>query len=218
MLKGNTVLTENAYNYILDEILEGNIKSGERIREDIIAEELGMSRTPVREAVNQLCQNGFIHYEKRKGLYCVKLSREEMTDLLELRQVLEEYSYIKCAKRATKEEIADLYTTINNFQAMPKEEKMNRHIKCDIQFHISVAEISRSQRLIKYINEIETLLLIVRKNLKKSNREYEVIELSWDLHYRLVKAVEAGDVQLIRELNREHVKLMQDTQMGNETE
>lgn len=215
-MKENTVLTENAYNYILDQILEGNIRSGDRIREDIIAEELGMSRTPVREAVNQLSQNGFIHYVKRKGLYCVKLSREEMTDLLELRQVLEEYSYIKCAERASKADIAELYAMINNFQAMPKEEKMSRHIKCDIRFHIRIAEISNSQRLIKYINEIETLLLIVRKNLKNSNREYEVIELSWDLHYRLIKAVEAGDKQLIRELNHDHVKLMQDTQLRSE--
>lgn len=217
-MKGNTVLTENAYNYILDEILEGNIKSGERIREDIIAEELGMSRTPVREAVNQLCQNGFISYVKRKGLYCVKLSREEMTDLLELRLVLEEYSYIKCAERASKENIAKLYSLIDNFQALPKEEKMRHHIKRDIQFHVMIAEISRSQRLIKYINEIETLLLIVRKNLKNSSREYEVIELSWDLHYELVKAVEAKDKQLIRELNREHVKLMQDTQLNWEND
>ena len=67
-MKGNTVLTENAYNYILNQILDGQIKPGERIREDVIAEQMGTSRTPVREAVNQLRQNGFINYVKRKGI------------------------------------------------------------------------------------------------------------------------------------------------------
>ena len=64
-MKANTVLAENAYNYILDEILKGRIQPGERIREDEIADEMGTSRTPVREAVNQLSQNGFIKYIKR---------------------------------------------------------------------------------------------------------------------------------------------------------
>lgn len=104
-MPNNTLLVENAYNYILDQILNGTIKPGDRIREDIIAEQLETSRTPVREAVNQLCQNGFIHNVKRKGLYCVQISREELVDLLELRQVLEDYCYCKCADKATKEDI-----------------------------------------------------------------------------------------------------------------
>ena len=54
-MPNNTLLVENAYNYILDQILNGTIKPGDRIREAIIAEQLATSRTPGREAVNQLC-------------------------------------------------------------------------------------------------------------------------------------------------------------------
>ena len=73
-MKANTVLAENAYNYILDEILKGRIQPGERIREDEIADEMGTSRTPVREAVNQLSQNGFTLKEKD----CIAFSIIEM--------------------------------------------------------------------------------------------------------------------------------------------
>ncbi len=75
------------------------------------------------------------------------------------------------------------------------------------------AEMTGSKRLMKYINEIETCLLIVRKNLKNSGRKAEVVELSWLLHRNIVKAMEDKDKELLRELNSEHVKLMKDTQL-----
>lgn len=75
------------------------------------------------------------------------------------------------------------------------------------------ADISRSKWLIKYINEIETLCLIVRKNLKDSKRMEEVIDLSWILHLNIVKAIEEKDIKTIKENNDEHIKLMRDTQL-----
>ena len=212
-LQSNTVLTENAYEYILNQILDGRIKPGESIREDVIAEQMGTSRTPVREAVNQLAQNGFIDYVKRKGLYCVQLSRQELIDLLELRQVLEEFCYIKCTERASKEDIKRMYDHIYAFQALPREEQIKLHTHYDVQFHLMAADISNSRRLIKYINEIETLALIVRKNLKDSKRMEEVIDLSWILHLNIVKAIEEKDIRTIKENNDEHIKLMKDTQL-----
>ncbi|WP_276946562.1 FCD domain-containing protein, partial [Eisenbergiella massiliensis] len=80
-------------------------------------------------------------------------------------------------------------------------------------FHLMTAEMTGSQRLTKYINEIETCLLIVRKNLKNSSRKEEVVDLSWLLHKNIVKAMELKDKGLLQELNREHIKLMKDTQL-----
>ena len=149
----------------------------------------------------------------RDRLYCVQISREELVDLLELRQVLEDYCYCKCADKATKEDIDRLNGYIDSFLALPQEEQLANHEKYDIQFHLMTAEMTGSQRLIKYINEIETCLLIVRKNLKNSGRKAEVVELSWLLHRNIVKAMEAKDKELLMELNREHIKLMKDTQL-----
>ena len=73
--------------------------------------------------------------------------------------------------------------------------------------------MTKSLKNVKNINEIETCLLIVRKNLKNSGRKAEVVELSWLLHRNIVKAMEDKDKELLRELNSEHVKLMKDTQL-----
>ncbi|MDD3415606.1 MAG: GntR family transcriptional regulator [Lachnospiraceae bacterium] len=215
-MEANTVLTENAYNYILDEILSGRIKPGERIREDEIAAKMGTSRTPVREAVNQLSQNGFIKYVKRKGLYCVQFDHEELESLLELREMLEEFSYIQCSRVGTKEEIEKLHSIVHKFVSLTSTEKESCHVKCDVLFHETAAEITKNERLIKYIREIETLLLIVRRNLKASERMEDVIDISWKHHDQIVDAIENKDVEKIKKLNREHIEMMRRTQLETE--
>ena len=209
----NSVLTENAYNYILDQILNGSIKPGDRIREDVIAGQLGMSRTPVREAVNQLSQNGFINYVKRKGLYCVQLDESEQRTLLDLRENLEAYTYVECMKRASSEELLSLMQDITDFLALPAEEQLLQHSRRDISFHIHAASLAHSHLIEKYVREIETMLLIVRKNLVGSHRQKDTIDLSWDLHAQIVRAIQDKDETLIRELNHEHIQLMRETQL-----
>jgi len=210
----NTVLTENAYKYILDKILSGSIKPGQRIREDQIAAEIRTSRTPVREAMNQLCQKGFITYVKRKGLYCIQLNHSELEGLIDLRESLEEFMYIQCAKRASQDEMKSLNDDILRFDSLTDKEK--RHAELDIAFHIHVAECTHNDYLVKYITEIETLLLIVRNNLQSNFKQKDIIEFSWKLHQKIVDAMKRKDVSLIKELNHEHVQLMRETQLTSD--
>ena len=209
----NSVLTENAYEYILHLILDGEIKPGDRIREDFIAQQLGTSRTPVREAVNQLTQNGFITYVKRKGLYCIELSQQDLLDLLDLRKTLAGFSYRRCIDIATKEDIKMLYHQIDSFLAHSKKERIKLHNQADIGFHIKVAEITNFPRLIKYIDEVETIMLIARTNLKKSENIDHIIELSWHHHRDIVTGIETKNYDLIAKANEKHIQLMKDTQI-----
>ncbi len=209
----NSVLTEKAYDYILDQILNGVIIPGDRIREDLIAEQLGMSRTPVREAINQLSQNGFINYIKRKGLYCVQLDESEQITLLNLRENLEAYMYIQCIHNASKAEVEALKQDVVSFLSLSDDEKMRVHSRRDIDFHIHAARLTHSKLIEKYVREIETLVLIVRKNLKNSKRQKDIIDLSWKLHGDIADAIQNKDEQLIRELNHEHIQLMRETQL-----
>ncbi|MCL2863913.1 MAG: GntR family transcriptional regulator [Lachnospiraceae bacterium] len=209
----NSVLTDNAYDYILEQILNGEIKPGERIREDMIAEQLGTSRTPVREAVNQLVQNGFVIYIKRKGLYCVEITQQDLLNLLDLRRVLENLSYKRCMDAATEEDIQRLYDHIDKFQSYDKEERIKRHDHADIAFHNMLAEITKFSRLMKYIGEVETIMLIARANLKKRATIHDVIDLSWKLHRDIVKGIETKDYDLIQRTSDAHMQLMKDTQI-----
>jgi len=184
-------LVDSAYNSILNMILSGEIKPGERIMEGEIADSLEISRTPVREAMNQLCQNGFIVSVKRRGLYCIEISEKELLDLIDLRVVLEELSCKKCIEIATQKDIDELYAYVQAFMALSPEEKTRRHMHADIGFHIRIAN----------------------NNLKNVKYSQTVIETSWNDHLELVKAIEQRNKSVVTCLNQRHIQLMKDTQV-----
>jgi len=206
-------LVDSAYNSILNMILTGQIKPGQRIMEGEIAESLEISRTPVREAMNQLCQNGFIHSVKRRGLYCVEISEKELLDLIDLRTVLEELSCKKCIEVATQEDIDGLLEHVTSFMALSTEEKAKQHMHADIEFHIRIAKIANSERLSKYIQEVENTLIIARNKLRNTKYSQSVIDTSWNDHLEIVKAIEHRDKAMVTCLNQRHIQLMKDTQV-----
>ena len=144
---------------------------------------------------------------------CVQLDESEQRTLLDLRENLEAYTYVECMKRASSEELLSLMQDITDFLALPAEEQLLQHSRRDISFHIHAASLTHSHLIEKYVREIETMLLIVRKNLVGSHRQKDTIDLSWELHTQIVRAMQDKDEALIRELNHEHIQLMRETQL-----
>ena len=223
----NSVLTDHAYSEILKKILSVEIKPGSRIREDILAEQLGVSRTPVREAVNRLTQNGFITYVKRKGLYCVKVTRQDLLNLLELRIALESLSFEKCIDMATEEDIDGMQKIVDDFneqlavilthnESLWGTEIALLHNEYDVRFHVAIAKISNSARLVQYVNEVETMLLIPRQRIYSSNEREEIVRLSWTQHQQIINAIRARNKKAATTLLEDHRKLMVDTQVNIE--
>ena len=221
----NSVLTDHVYSEILKMILASEIKPGSRIREDILAEKLGVSRTPVREAVNRLTQNGFITNVKRKGLYCVKFTRQDLLNLLELRIALESFSFEKCIDMATDEDINGIQQTIDDFNKqlaiiltrnknMLGSEMALLHNDYDVRFHVGIARISNSARLVQYVNEVETMLLIARQRIYSSNESVDIVRLSWTQHQQMIDAIRERDKEATKALLEDHRKLMADTQLN----
>lgn len=223
-MTNNFILTDYAYSSILDMILSSEIKPGDRIREDLIAEKFGISRTPVREAVNQLVQNGFVVNIKRKGLYCVNITKSELLDLLDIRTALESISFNKCIELATDKDIEYFKGIINDFNqkynAILRDPSPNSgkeiaqlHNTYDVKFHVSIANVSKSNRLIKYITEIENTLLIARQRIYSNNEGKSIVLLSWKQHEFMVESIQARDNTAAINMLGHHLKLMKDTQV-----
>lgn len=223
-MTNNFVLTDYAYTSILDMILSSEIKPGDRIREDILAEKFGISRTPVREAINQLTQNGFVVNIKRKGLYCVNITKSELLDLLELRAALESISFDKCIDLAADKDIDIIKGIINDFNqkynqllrsiesSSSSREIAQLHNTYDVKFHVSIANISKSKKLIKYITEIENTLLIARQCIyRNANEGKSIVLLSWKQHELMVESIQARDKTAAINMLHSHLKLMKDT-------
>ena len=221
-----SVLADYAYSEILNMILSSKIKPGERIREDLLAEELGISRTPVREAVNRLTQNGFVTNIMRKGIYCVQVTKEDLLHLLDLRIVLESLSFERCAELATEKDweafrsiIDEFYAKFNSILRLNNSSAGKKiallHNEYDVRFHVGIAEISGSKRLIKYINEVENLLLIARQRIYKNDDEgIDIVLLSWKQHELILNFLRSGDKDSAKEILCKHLMLMRDTQVN----
>lgn len=223
-MTNNFILTDYAYSSILNMILSSDIKPGDRIREDLIAEKIGISRTPVREAVNQLVQNGFVVNIKRKGLYCVNITKSELLDLLEIRAALESISFNKCIDFATDEDINHLKGIISDFNQKcnailrdpnsgSDKEIVMLHNEYDVKFHVSISQVSHSNRLIKYITEIENTLIIARQRIYSNNESKSIVLLSWKQHELMVESIQARDKTAALTMLNQHLELMRNTQV-----
>ena len=221
----NSILTDHVYSEILKKILSGEIKPGSRIREDILAEQLGVSRTPIREAVNRLTQNGFIINVKRKGLYCIKVTRQDLLNLLELRITLESLSFEKCIDLATEGEINEMQQIIDGFneqfavilthdENILGSEMAQLHNDYDVRFHVGIARISNSVRLVQYVHEVEIMLLIARQRIYSSSERVEIVRLSWTQHQQMIDAIQARNKEAAKALLEDHGRLMVDTQIN----
>ena len=221
----NSVLTDHVYSEILKKLISCKIEPGSRIREDLLAEQLGVSRTPVREAVNRLTQNGFITNIKRKGLYCVKFTRQHLLDLLELRIALESLSFEKFIDMASKEDIKNMQRIIDEFNEKLKfilsqdeseweSEVALLHNDYDVRFHVGIAQVSNSSRLIQYVYEVETMLLIARQRIYRNIEWEKIVQLSWTQHQQILNAFKAKDKRKAKLLLDEHLKLMAETQIN----
>jgi DNA-binding GntR family transcriptional regulator len=205
-------------------ILSGEIKHGSRIREDALAKQLEISRTPIREAVNRLTQNGFITTIQRKGLYCVKFTRKELLDIIELRITLETLAIEKCIALASEEDILRFQMTISEFQEKleglhTKEDADSNamtllHNEYDIRFHVDIARISTSTRLIQYVSEVENLLLVARQRIYSNNQRVEIIKRSWEQHRLMLDAIRTREKKQACALLEEHLALMKETQVN----
>ncbi|MBM7583425.1 DNA-binding GntR family transcriptional regulator [Caldicoprobacter guelmensis] len=156
-------LKEITYRVIKEKLLNLEIEPGSRIREDILAEEMSVSRTPVREAVRQLVAEGFIRDIPRKGLFFIDFTPDVISDLLDVREALEKLAVRKCIEKITRAQLKELEQLVKKF-----EESLNvgEYENCNIldsMFHKKIVEITGNKKLIDFVYIIEEFMQIVRK-------------------------------------------------------
>jgi len=164
-------LKQSAYGIIKEKLLKGEIPQGERIREDMLAEEISMSRTPVREAINQLTAEGLVNNIPRKGIYPIELNDNKIKELLDVREVLETLSVVRCIESITQEGVEALKGILEEFGLMLSKGNYTECNELDSRFHREIAIISENGKLIKFLSEIEDFMHIARSIEKKTFAE-----------------------------------------------
>ena len=167
-----------------------------------MAEEMGVSRTPVREAIRKLELEGFVVMIPRKGAYVAGISLKDITDVFEVRASLEALAAGLAAERSTSEEIETLERSLVAYSEQTNQQNIDGIVETDTDFHDLLYKASRNERLLTIITHLREIIQRVRTvSLSQPGRSKDAIEE----HRQIVDAIAERNVELAQTLAREHI-------------
>ncbi|SMB89442.1 transcriptional regulator, GntR family [Thermanaeromonas toyohensis ToBE] len=196
-------LREIVFETLREAIITGQLKAGERLMEVQLAEEMGVSRTPVREAIRKLELEGFVVMIPRKGAYVADISTKDIADVFEIRAALEALAAALACERITEEELEELERLLVRVAECVEKNDLETLIQVDTQFHDVLYRASRNDRLVQIINNLREQIQRFRTtSLATPGRMRETLEE----HKALVEAIAARNVELAQRLAQEHIE------------
>ncbi|NLW06924.1 MAG: GntR family transcriptional regulator [Clostridia bacterium] len=196
-------LREIVFEALREVIIKGQLKAGERLMEVQLAEELGVSRTPVREAIRKLELEGLVVMIPRKGAYVADMSVKDIADIFEIRAALESLAAGLACESITEEEMEELERMLIKFAECVHKGELEKLVEADTQFHEIVYRASRNKRLVQIISNLRENIQRFRAiSMGMAGRMRETLEE----HKRLVEAINARNVELARRIAREHIE------------
>ncbi len=147
-------LREVIFDTLREAIITGELKPGERLMEVKLAEKMGVSRTPVREAIRMLELEGLVDMLPRKGAHVAELSVKDIMDVLEVRASMDSLATRLAAERISDEEIKELKQIQAQFMNYADKDNLQGTIKKDVEFHELIYRASRNDRLLQIANNL----------------------------------------------------------------
>jgi DNA-binding GntR family transcriptional regulator len=196
---------DQAYYGILKRIQQGELRQGDRLTEDKMAAELGMSRTPVREALNRLVSRGLAEVSMGRTLAVRRLERAQVIELYEMRQILEGAAARLAAKHASKAEIFSLEKILEKTRPEQGREPFTpaAMAKLNTEFHDAVLQATHNRYLQDQAVQLsESLWLLVGTTFSQPGRS----EAAYVEHALILQAIAAGDEQAAEHAARAHIE------------
>ena len=201
-LQNHRPLREIVYEELKRQILVGEIAPGTRMMEVDLADDMGVSRTPVREAIRKLEKEGLVTIEPRRGAYASDISIKDMLDVLEVRQNLEGMAAALAARKVTEEEKRDFIKANEAYNAAVKSGNTEEIIKCDEYFHQLIVNYSDNKTLTQLLSQVQELALRFRYIYYDDFSRYEKMPME---HMEIEETILSGDTERARVVAEEHV-------------
>lgn len=184
-------------------ILDGDLKPGERVMEVQLAEKLGVSRTPVREAIRKLELEGLLEMIPRKGAYVADVSIKDVLNVLEVRASLEGLAASLAAERITEGEIASLRKSAEEFETMNKNNDRDGMVQKDTEFHSVLLNAARNDKLLSIV---ESLSDYVQRFRLIYFTEYSDAKNIMDDHRAILEAINERDGEKANRVAQDHIE------------
>lgn len=193
----------SAYHRLLDEIRDGRLLPGDRLRETELASRLGVSRTPIREAMRQLETDGLVEHVPRIGASIRKLDYSEVMELYEMRAVLEGTAARMAARAASDIEIDELVAlneTLSDAGTGPEAARLNR------LFHANLLDSAKNRYLARSVASLQKALLILGPTMLSDDARAKAADAE---HRSILEALKARDEAGAEHAMRKHIEASQ---------
>jgi DNA-binding GntR family transcriptional regulator len=203
-LEDTSTFKDRAYAALKDVIVALDVydTGGElRLDERRLAADLGISRTPVREAMAQLEREGFVRSVPRRGVYVVRKTRQEVVELITAWAALESMAARLITQSATDDEIATLRKMFATFENGTLHAKLDEYSEVNIEFHQLIIRLSKNRVLIDLAENLFTHMRMIRR---KTIGEHDRADRSIRDHMNIIQALEQRDTARAEALVRDH--------------
>ncbi|MBE9605570.1 GntR family transcriptional regulator [Acetobacteraceae bacterium H6797] len=178
--------TERAYQVIRDRIMDGSFAPGAPLREEMLAAEIGVSRTPIRDALRRLLADGLVESTRNYGTFVTEITWDDLQEVYQLRTMLEGFAAQRAATRITPEELAELERITGLMEALEGEvgeEEIASFSALNRDFHTVIVRAAHSRHLESMLGRVFQVPLVLLKqyrmhewvNISRSNRQHREI-------------------------------------------
>ena len=168
-------LRDVVFNTLRKEILTGKLKPGERLMEIHLANKLGVSRTPIREAIRKLELEGLVIMIPRRGAEVAKISWKSLKDVMEVRQALDVLAIELACDRMTQEEMDKLRQANEDFKIATESTDTRKIAEADVAFHNIIVVSTRNDRLIQLVNNLAEQMYRYRFEYLKDYSQHQML-------------------------------------------
>lgn len=198
-------VVEQVYDKLKQMSVRYAFKPGERLNEGVLASALGVSRTPLREALTRLTMEGLLRFSPGKGFFCRDLDAQEIFSLYELRKIVETEALRLALERATNDDIDALLTFLDNTGPEPGDRTVEELVKLDETFHEGLMAMSGNLEMLRVLKNINARIRFIRWiDMERCDRRVSQSE-----HREILLGLKARDAErcipvLAKHINRRY--------------
>ena len=196
-------LRDVVFKTLRQAILKGELKPGERLMEIALAEKLGVSRTPIREAIRKLELEGLVVMVPRKGAHVANITEKDLNDVLEVRIGLENMAIDKACCLMKKEQFQELKAAEEHFSRILQKGDLTQLAEADVAFHEIIYRASNNERLLQLLGNLREVIYRYRIEYLKDEATREKLA---EEHAEIYKANSARDASKAKAFTFSHIE------------
>lgn len=195
-------LRDVVFQTLREAIFKGELRPGERLMELQLAKRLGVSRTPIREAIRMLELEGLAVTVPRKGAEVARMTEKEMEDVLQIRRALDELAVGLACDNMTEEAMGKIYIALKNFEKRTKGGDVKATAQADVDFHDAIYQASNNPKLVNMLNNLRGQMYRYRVEYLKDQGIYPRL---MEEHKRIYEGLKHRDKETVVEIVSCHV-------------